>query len=283
MQSVRSSGMWRYVMMAIRPAAALVPASVYSHLWFRGPFQANVYGIKFAMQHTGNELENQVFWRDTFLHEAGAVNAVLPYLREMDVMFDVGANTGFFSLLAKAAHSSAKVIAIEPSVANFAILQRNIQLNEFDIEAVAAAVTSESKMVTLFDFPEVVSYSASLEASWRQGTVAREVQGVTLDELASAHGVFGKRVLVKLDVEGHEVQVLQGARELIESSPVFLIEIIRDYVAEGVRELLPPGSFSYLFIDEKAMTTHNVTEKFARGVDVEMGNYLVLPRGYSAS
>lgn len=277
MLSLRSNAVWRALMTAARPAAALIPESVYSHLWFRGPFRANVHGVNFLMEHTGNVLENEVFWRNTFLHEAGAVATVLPYMREVDVVFDVGANTGFFSLLAKAVRPRSKVIAVEPSEANFSVLTRNIELNGVDIEAVRAAVTNESKVVTLFDYPDV-SYSASLQAEWREGTVRRQVQGVTLDELAESHGAFNRRVLVKIDVEGHEVQVLQGAQRLITSTPVFLIEIIRDYVADGVRELLSPNSFTYELVDEKLMRTTDVTEAFARGGKISMGNYLIAPR-----
>jgi FkbM family methyltransferase len=282
MSSVRTAPSWRHLMKMARPFGGLLPQRMYSHLWFHGPFKARVHGVEFAMHHTGSTLENEVFWRNSFEHERGTVAAVLPHLRRAQWMFDIGANTGFFSLLTKASNPDARVIAVEPSLPNFKALENNILLNAFDIAAVRAAATAENGEVTLYDFPEI-SYSASLDSQWRAGTQAHKVAGITLDELASQYRAAGHRVLVKVDVEGHEVQVLEGARELIATHPTFLIEVIRDHIADGVRRLLPPDTFRYEMIHETSMSTQDVTDQALTGATLPAGNYLIRPRAERGS
>lgn len=278
MQSIRSAGLWRALMNALHPLGRFLPPSIYSHLWFRGPFTARVHGVRLTMHHTGSELENQVFWRSTFEGERGTVEIAAHLLRGAEVLIDVGANSGFFSLLAKAAAPAIRVIAIEASPFNFEALQRNIAANGFDIVAIEAAATAHDGEVTFYDFPSI-SYSASVEAHWREATVERRVPGFTLDTIARENGIAGKRVLIKIDVEGHEVAVLEGARDLIASGPTFLIEIIRDYVAAGVAGLLPPTQFDYHFIREQDGSTVDETDKVRRGENIPHGNYLVTPSG----
>ncbi|HEX7887940.1 MAG TPA: FkbM family methyltransferase [Ramlibacter sp.] len=276
MSSLRRTRSWQYLMKMARPFGGLMPQRLYSHLWFQGRFRTKVHGVEFAMHHTGLALENEVFWRRTFEHERATVALILPYLRNTQYMFDIGANTGFFSLLAKAANPAARVVAVEPSLPNFQALENNIQLNAFDISAVRAAVTATKGEVTLYDFP-TISYSASLDDGWRAGAQPNKVQGVTLDALAADYGATGQRVLVKVDVEGHEVQVLEGARQLIAWRPTFLIEIIRDHIARGVTRLLPPDQFRYDFIDEASMSTKDVTGDALAGGTLPFGNYLIRP------
>ena len=253
-----------------------MPATIWTHLWFKGDFVATVHGRRFRMFHNGSQIENEVFWRGTFEHERGTIKVAAELLPEMHAFIDVGANTGIFSLLAKATDPKIKVIAVEPSPANLAILRMNVALNAFDIAIEDAAATSTDGEIILHDFPDP-SYSASLEADWREGTVERTVRGTTLDSLASASGASGAKLLVKIDVEGHEVAVLEGARNVISSGPSFLIEIIREHVARGVTRLLPPDDFTYQFINERTGDLNDATDKARKPAEMALGNYLVRP------
>lgn len=277
MNSFRTEPSWAFLMRALRLFAPIIPHRVYQHLWFHGVFNANVRGLRFKMCHEGAEVENQVFWCGTFSGERTAVDLFIKHLQEMACLIDVGANTGFFSLVAKAAKPDMTVIAIEPSSANYLPLVRNIALNGFDIVAIEAAATSESGTATLYDFP-TLSYSASLESGFRDGTTPRQVAAVTLDEIADQHQLWGKRIALKIDVEGHEPAVLAGARRLISEGPTILIEILTDNSGAQVAALLPPSSFSYTYIDEEARQAHDASEAVAGSAPFRKGNYLIKPR-----
>ena len=253
-----------------------IPERVYRHLWFQGAFNAKVNGARFRMHHPGSVLENELFWRDNFEGERTAVAAIGTHIDRAEAFLDVGANTGFYSLYAKARKPVLKVLAFEPSPANLGLLRQNVEMNGFNIQTFEAAVTDKDGDVTLYDFAEH-SYSASLVEDFRPGAVARTVQGLTLDTIVESHSLTGKKLLIKVDVEGHEQAVLAGASRLIGTNPTFLIEILTDEAAQAVAQHLPPDRFSYVFADEAAGEMIDLTSKFASGGHAQHGNYFVMP------
>jgi FkbM family methyltransferase len=274
--SIRANPLWAGLMHSLRVVRKLIPERLYRHLWFHGGFDANIEGARFRMNHPGNVLENQLFWRDNFEGERTAVAAIGAYIDRADTFLDVGANSGFYGLYAKARKPGINVLAFEPSPVNLALLRQNIAMNGFDIETFEAAVTDKDGDVTLYDFDEH-SYSASLVEDFRPGTVARTVPGLTLDTIAERYGLLSKKLLIKVDVEGHEAAVLEGANRVIGTDPTFLIEILTDDAATAVSRLLSPSRFSYIFADEASGKTISVTSKVAAGGHTLHGNYFVIP------
>lgn len=139
--------------------------------------------------------------------------------REGDVMVDVGANVGMYTIWA-ARTRGARVIAFEPEAQNYALLNRNIQLN-----GLAGRVTAYC--MGLSDRP---GYTALHMADLRAGASCHSVgealdfrhepmavrftQGciaATLDELV-ASGVVPAPHHIKVDVDGFEPKVIAGAR-----------------------------------------------------------------------
>lgn len=263
-------------MRLLRPFGPILPASAYSHLWFKGAFPASVHGARFLMHHEGTQLENEVFWRGSFVQERGTVLVILRLLRSARTFLDIGANTGFYTLLAKSSNPSIAVIAVEPSPASFRVLERNIALNGFEVKALHAALTDRDGEVTLHDFPDL-SYTASLEADWREGTLERRVRGHMLDTIVEQFGVEREGVLAKVDVEGHEPAVLRGAVRTAATGAQFVIEIIRDAIAAEIAELLPPQRYQYCFIDESSGALRDVSAQLAGGRRIPPGNYLIRP------
>ena len=134
-------------------------------------------------------------------------------------VYDVGANTGFYALLARNVNRRVAVRAFEPFPPVLELLQRNVVVNGSTVDVVPAAVGAEAGRATLY-IPEqghgLVETSASLDPSFKEGhhdgTV--EVDVVTLDEFNAGFG--SERVaLVKIDVEGMEHAVLTGAEGLL--------------------------------------------------------------------
>ena len=133
-------------------------------------------------------------------------------VRPGDVVYDVGAHVGFFSVCA--ASLGARVVAIEPDPVNAARLRRNAELNRLDIAVVEAAAWHESGRVTLVPGDSAKEFHV---------VPGEGVESVALDDLALRHG---PPTLVKLDVEGAEVHALDGARRLLsESKPIVVCEL----------------------------------------------------------
>jgi FkbM family methyltransferase len=152
------------------------------------------------------------------------------FLREhvgpADTFFDVGAHVGFFSVCA--ASLGARVVAVEPDPSNAARLRRNVELNGFDVTVVEAAAWDETGTVDL------VGGASPKE---RVAVPGERTASVSLDDLAERHGL---PTVVKVDVEGAESRVLEGAkRVLAEASPVVVCELHGDEQRRLVPALLP--------------------------------------------
>jgi FkbM family methyltransferase len=276
MSSIRASRPWAGLMHLLRLASWAIPERAYRHLWFQGRFGATVNGTRIKMVHPGSVLDNELFWRNNFEGERTAVAAAGDHIDRAEAFLDVGANTGFYSLYAKARNPRLVVLAFEPSPINFDLLRQNIALNGYDIAALEAAVTDKDGDVTLYDFA-THSYSASLVEGFREGSVARSVPGFTLDTIAEKHNLLGKKLLIKVDVEGHESAVLAGAARVIAAAPTLLIEILSDEAARALFRHMPADRFSYTYANEASGRMEDVTSDILSGGSAPSGNYFVVP------
>lgn len=125
-------------------------------------------------------------------------------------VIDVGANIGLSTILL--ARATNRVIAFEPSPPNVAFLRRNLERNGIrNVEVRAAAVSSQPGTlrfhVAQFGAGSHVVASGHISA----GTIAAvDVPAVVLDEVDLPPITF-----IKIDAEGHEPDVLAGARRLL--------------------------------------------------------------------
>jgi FkbM family methyltransferase len=156
------------------------------------------------------------------------------------VVFDVGANTGVYSLVAAAMNPAAHVYGFEPLTCFFEQYDRNCRLNGFDIHAYKVAVSDETGVGTMCGWTLGKGNEASAPASELVATRR-------LDSLIDACGLH--RVdLVKIDVEGHEPEVLQGMGPFLEKfRPTLLIEVLSDDAGERLEAAL--GDLGYLYFD----------------------------------
>ena len=137
------------------------------------------------------------------------------------IIFDVGANVGFYTIeLAKWVNKNGRVIAIEPEEQNLNALKWRIKrknLGEKVIveDAVASDIVGEAFLNIRKDHPGD-HYIAS------DGIITKSV---TLDHLVLKHKL--ERVdFIKIDVQGAELMVLRGCKQVIKKfSPILMIEI----------------------------------------------------------
>lgn len=154
-------------------------------------------------------------------YERRVSDAIRRELRAGDVAFDVGSHFGYFALLmSTAVGRGGRVVCFEPDLQVFATLERNIERN-------APALGDGVIPVNV-----AVAGSAGSRRFARGGHTSRGslsdagdvvVDAITLDDAVAR---YGAPRLVKIDVEGGELQVLDGAPLLLErASATFVIEI----------------------------------------------------------
>lgn len=139
---------------------------------------------------------------------------------------DIGANVGLYTcVIADHVGQSGFVLAFEPMSENLVLLRRNIKLNGFaNVEVEAVALSNRIGMVHLYlpsIHPGGPSSATRIQnpGDWR---VIGRVRSTTLDQSFS-----GCRLdLIKIDVDGHEVEVLKGAQRVVERfRPVVVCEV----------------------------------------------------------
>jgi len=155
-------------------------------------------------------------------------------------VLDIGANTGFYTLLACAANPKARVTAFEPVPATIEALRSNIALNGFEGRcqtvscAVADAVGRAAFHVPFGTTPDMASLGRT---GWLG--IAGEVTEVATTTIDAAVGHSGHLDLVKVDVEGHEDVVLKGGlRTLDACRPALILECNPEGPYRMVEEIL---------------------------------------------
>ncbi len=177
-------------------------------------------------------------------------------LRPGATFFDIGANIGFVTLIAaRLVGPGGRVVAFEPVPANVAAIRENLALNGIDwVEVHETAVAREPGKASLI----VSAVSAfSRLASVNVPTGARdtiEVDVTSIDEFVARPGAPLPDV-VKIDVEGAELEVIAGMRETIaRRRPVILCEI-HDCNAEYV-ELMEGLAYEPVNLDADVPVEH---------------------------
>jgi FkbM family methyltransferase len=169
------------------------------------------------------------------VYEAEVLNFAFGLLRPDAVIIDVGANIGAFTLpVAKEVGASGCVIAIEASPRVFPYLEGNVFLNAVSNVRLfqCAAFNCDRQAVPFYDASIDRFGKGSLGAHYQADRVL--VPTRTLDNILSEEGI--RRVdLIKIDVEGSEAFVLQGAEGLLtgDQPPIIVFEFC-DWAEESV-------------------------------------------------
>ncbi|MDQ6810931.1 MAG: FkbM family methyltransferase [Actinomycetota bacterium] len=162
-------------------------------------------------------------------------DAFLSLLHPGDVVYDIGANIGWYTLLgARAVGTEGTVVAFEPSVANAALVKENAARNGFvNVSVIPAAVTDGSGWATFLDKGSLEGRLMKDDTAAQARRRARRPQGykgssvvpvLALDSWLAETDQPPPKV-IKIDVEGAEVGALRGMTATLRSArPALIIE-----------------------------------------------------------
>jgi FkbM family methyltransferase len=162
--------------------------------------------------------------------ETHFLQQVLPYCRGKDgkshgVILDVGANVGEYSKGILQLDPTARIYCFEPDPANAHLLELSLRSQ---VTVVRSALGSKSGSAELYDYEGVPASShaslhkAVFERIRRQPYKSRFVPVTTIDDFVAQHSIDTINLL-KVDVEGHELEVLKGAAATIREKKVDII------------------------------------------------------------
>jgi len=226
--------------------------SIYKHLYFKGSIKVKIESDKsFRMQHYGYSLENDLFWKGiTGRWEKHSMQAWISLSREAKVIFDIGANTGIFSLVSKTLNPKAKVLAFEPVERIFKKLETNVKMNHYDIVCYPKAVSDKSGEAIFYDSSSEHIYTVVINKDLSNDNryYPVKVPIISIDEVIEEQNLTSVDLL-KIDVETHEPEVLTGFSMIQKFKPTLLVEILDDSIGKRVQEVLENHGCNYLYFD----------------------------------
>lgn len=168
----------------------------------------------------------------TGLWEPRATEVVRAIVKKGHVVLDVGANIGYFTvILSKLVGPEGKVYAFEPATKYYEILKRNLEENEIsNCEVFKLGLSDRKQTVGIFEDEA----SATIHVPEGMPLGNREtISVVALSDFVREHRV--KKIdFIKMDVDGHEPLIFQGAWDTLEQyNPVILTEVSQLHFLES--------------------------------------------------
>lgn len=159
---------------------------------------------------------------------------------------DIGANVGKYSIILKKAYPDISILAFEPVLRNRKLFKQNCELNNIDITIKDVALSNKVGTQNMFLGNEGDEGAHSLVEDRHGGSIE-----VTTDILDNYSKYFSNKTLVKIDVEGAEMDVLRGGLSVIKRfTPTILFECHTDKELNEITELLTPFNYNIRKIED---------------------------------
>lgn len=159
-------------------------------------------------------------------YEKGLLHLIDVLIGPEDIVVDAGANIGLISIFCgQKVGKHGLVLAFEPHPETAAILRRNIELNHLNqVKVFEQALGSEKGTAKIYSNLHINRGAASM-VDFQEGSSSFEIQVDVLDQVLLRNKLH-KVNLLKVDVEGFEMEVLKGAKELLasEDGPILVVE-----------------------------------------------------------
>ena len=163
------------------------------------------------------------YFKDS-IYEEEALKIILRETGDQAIFADVGANIGYFSVMAALQAEKGKVFAFELGDENCKIIRENLKLNRLaNVTLEHCAVSDSEGQVFHQDSPVGNAVLKIIETNETNDPDIIPVKSLTLDNYFEKMQVFPG--FIKIDVEGAEMKVLKGMKQILVKGPKVLIEI----------------------------------------------------------
>lgn len=196
-------------------------------------------------------------------------------------VFDIGAYTGYYAILAALANRSASIFAFEPIPSNYADLKENVMASDAGVVCLPVAVsdrdgpvvmaskrhTRDDGMATLSGSPERHFTDPDIELV--------DCSAVRLDSFVAERGIPWVD-LVKIDVECAEPLVLSGMQGVIKATgPTIFIEVLTDAVADAIEHTAKAHCYNRFVLTEGGPVQTDRVRAYTDFQNYLLQNYLL--------
>ena len=197
----------------------LYPPNKFKNLDKGEKFLINYFGVKYK-GITSNYIDWGVYFKGG--HEKSLVNYFKNKISKFDYFFDIGANSGTISL-PFIFEDNLKIICFEPLKYSFDKLEKNFKANNapsrHQLHRIAISNHESNSKIYYSKTNENPGFASINNYFKHQNLSTEKVQLNTIDNLFK---IKNKNLLFKVDVEGHEKEVIEGALEILKNNKVLM-------------------------------------------------------------
>ena len=207
------------------------------------------------------------------IYEPNQTKIVKKYVHEGDVVIDVGAHVGYYTLLmAQLVGKNGKVYSFEPDPVNFELLKKSVEINGFEnVVLIQKAVSDTTEKIKLFLGDNDSAINRIYDAKLGDAKKSIDVESVTIDEYFKENDKLFN--FIKIDSEGSEAKIINGMekfltknRKLIMMTEFFpfLIKKSGDEPKQYLKSLENSGFELYNILDDNKETNKINSESFLK-------------------
>mgnify|MGYP000318300651 CR=1 FL=1 len=186
-----------------------------------------IHGFKMYLNPDDRTVSTSLALYGTY--EQGITELFKKVVKKRDIVVDIGANIGYYTLLAsKLVGENGKVYAFEPETENYRLLLKNIEINNAkNVIPLQKAVSNKRGTIKLY----LHKHNPGAHSIVSKSKEFIEVESITLDEF---FGMNSKVDVVKIDIEGGEMLALLGMSKIIKSNEN--IKMFIEFWPYGIRK-----------------------------------------------
>ena len=196
------------------------------------------------------DITTKVYWDGFAGYENGTPSFFFDRCRKAHRVLDIGANIGYYSILALLANPESEVVAFEPVPQFYDCLKRNIELNQLTlrITALNLAVGDQCGEIPLYLPNNGVLCESSILPAFRPDSTQLRVEATTVDKFLKDRDISSVD-LIKIDVEGAEHLVFQGMANTLEKMhPDLICEVLPGRFRPETEEQLTRLGYKFSWI-----------------------------------
>lgn len=228
---------------------------IYRDLRYKGIMNIRVGNQNINLYNPGfTTIENELFWNGLNNGwEKISLKLWQQLVLDAETILDIGANSGIYTFVASKLNPRATIYAFEPVNRTAEIFKKNLKLNQNSkIKLIQKAVSNNNGNAIFYDLSTESQYSASLNENMLKNysnRISYEVDVIGLDSFTE---LSDKKIdLIKIDVEMHEPEAIQGMLNIIKrDKPSMLIEVLNDEIGEKIESQISDIGYLYFTIDE---------------------------------
>ena len=211
---------------------------------FNGLCELSFKNISFFMINLSNDdaVPLKYLWRNKYEHLS--LSLWYDMTRKDGYFFDVGAHTGIYSIIGNLNKKQNNIISIEAYYLNFSRLLSNLKINNIMPKSCFLAAASNKEGICKFSVTTAPYYHSSGGKISESGNF--NVSKIKIDNFKLDKKING----IKIDTEGHEFEVLEGAQNYINKDKPDIIFEINENNFDKCLELLKHNGYNFYYINE---------------------------------